>query len=252
MGLVHRQPVFQSGMCGVRDSFRGHRPTDRCDVLETQITNLDEELMNTWEDDERLYRSAFDPHEQTVREIERLREEVATLTREISALKKEAAERQRKSAADYAKLIELVTDSDNKGTFSYFARVYVAIYKHHNKGYKIPSAVLDELCQYQDTFLWESIRKGVYSDDIEEQCREALRSIRTKGIEKVLLDRWMRIVNFLPGVRMRERYYYADITADDGYYETQWLDIDDDKYRLSRGLCFSSKEAAIAFAQRMA
>lgn len=175
--------------------------------------------MNTWEDDERLYRSAFDPHEQTMREIESLREEVATLTREISALKKElasakkeVAERQRKSAADYAKLIELVTDSDNKGTFSYFARVYVAIYKHHNKGYKIPSAVLDELCQYQDTFLWESIRKGVYSDDIEEQCREALRSIRTKGIEKVLLDRWMRIVNFLPGVRMRERYYYAIIT----------------------------------------
>ena len=221
--------------------------------------------MNTWEDDERLYRSAFDPHEQTVREIESLREEVATLTREISALKKELvlakrendtskkekAEQQRKSAADYAKLIELVVDSDNKGTFSYFARVYVAIYKHHNKGYKIPSAVLDELCQYQDTFLWESIRKGVYSDDIEEQCREALRSKRTKGIEKVLLDRWMRIVNFLPGVRMRERYYYADITADDGYYETQWLDIDDDKYRLSRGLCFSSKEAAIAFAERM-
>lgn len=194
-----------------------------------------------------------------MREIESLREEVATLTREISALKKElasakkeVAEWQRKSAADYAKLIELVTDSDNKGTFSYFARVYVAIYKHHNKGYKIPSAVLDELCQYQDTFLWESIRKGVYSDDIEEQCREALRSIRTKGIEKVLLDRWMRIVNFLPGVRMRERYYYVDITADDGYYETQWLDIDDDKYRLSRGLCFSSKEAAIAFAERMA
>ena len=215
--------------------------------------------MNTWEDDERLYRSAFDPHERTMREIESLREEVATLTREISALKKElasakkeAAERQRKSAAGYAKLIELVTDSDNKGTFNYFASVYVALYKHHNKGYKIPSAVLDELCQYQDTFLWESIRKGVYSDDIEEQCREALRSIRTKGIEKVLLDRWMRIVNFLPGVRMRERYYYADITADDGYYETQWLDIDDDKYRLSRGLCFSSKEAAIAFAQRMA
>ena len=229
--------------------------------------------MNTWEDDERLYRSAFDPHEQTVREIERLREEVATLTREISALKKElasakrendaskkendaskkeAAEQQRKSAVDYAKLIELVIDSDNKGTFNYFASVYVAIYKHHNKGYKIPSAVLDELCQYQDTFLWESIRKGVYSDDIEEQCREALRGIRTTGLEKVLLDRWMRIVNFLPGVRMRERYYYADITADDGYYETQWLNIDDDKYRLSRGLCFSSKEAAIAFAQRMA
>lgn len=230
--------------------------------------------MNTWDEDERLYRSAFDPNEQAAREIESLREEVAKLTREILAFKKELAaaketaapekaERKKESDEEYAKrkkendkagaeLIELVTDSDNKGTFSYFARVYVAIYKYHNKGYKIPSAVLDELCQYQDTFLWESIRKGVYSDDIEEQCREALRSIRTKGIEKALLDRWMRIVNFLPGARMGERYYYADITPGDGYYETQWLDIDDDKYRLSRGLCFSSKEAAIAFAERMA
>lgn len=230
--------------------------------------------MNTWEDDERLYRSAFDPNEQAAREIESLREEVAKLTREILALKKELAaaketaapekaERKKESDEEYAKrkkendkagaeLIELVVDSDRKGSFTYFAKVYVAIYKHHNRGFKLPSAVLDELCQYQDTFLWESIRKGVYSDDIESQCRHALREIRTKGIEKVLLDRWMRIVNFLPGVRMRERYYYADITADDGYYETQWLDIDDDKYRLSRGLCFSSKEAAIAFAQRMA
>jgi hypothetical protein len=225
--------------------------------------------MNTWEDDERLYRSAFDPNAQAAREIEQLKEEVTKLTREILALKKElasakrendaskkeAAERQsgkEKSAADYAKLIELVIDSDRKGSFTYFAKVYVAIYKYHNRGFKLPSAVLDELCQYQDTFLWESIRKGVYSDDIELQCREALRSIRTKGLEKVLLDRWMRIVNFLPGVRMRERYYYADITEDDGYYETQWLDIDDDKYRLSRGLCFSSKEAAIDFAERMA
>lgn len=235
--------------------------------------------MNTWEDDERLYRSAFDPHEQTVREIERLREEVAKLTREILALKKELAaaketaapekaerkkaERKKESDEEYAKrkkendkaaaeLIELVIDSDRKGSFTYFAKVYVAIYKHHNRGFKLPSAVLDELCQYQDTFLWESIRKGVYSDDIELQCRQALREIRTKGIEKVLLDRWMRIVNFLPGVRMRERYYYADITADDGYYEAQWLDIDDDKYRLSKGLCFYTKEAAIAFAERMA
>lgn len=230
--------------------------------------------MNTWEDDERLYRSAFDPHEQTMREIESLREEVTKLTREILALKKELAaaketaepekaERKKESDEEYAKrkkendkagaeLIELVIDSDRKGSFTYFAKVYVAIYKYHNRGFKLPSAVLDELCQYQDTFLWESIRKGVYSDDIEEQCRQALREPRTRGIEKVLLDRWMRIVNFLPGVRMRERYYYADITADDGYYETQWLDIDDDKYRLSRGLCFSSKEAAIAFAERMA
>ena len=71
-------------------------------------------------------------------------------------------------------------------------------------------------------------------------------------MEKVLLDRWMRIINFLPGVRMRETYYYADIMADDGYYETKWLDIDDDKYRLSRGLCFYTKEAAIAFSEKMA
>lgn len=230
--------------------------------------------MNTWEDDERLYRSAFDPNAQAAREIEQLKEEVTKLTREILALKKglaaaketaapEKAERKKESDEEYAKrkkendkagaeLIELVIDSDRKGSFTYFAKVYVAIYKYHNRGFKLPSAVLDELCQYQDTFLWESIRKGVYSDDIELQCRQALREIRTKGIEKVLLDRWMRIVNFLPGVRMRERYYYADITADDGYYETQWLDIDDDKYRLSKGLCFSSKEAAIAFAERMA
>ena len=230
--------------------------------------------MNTWEDDERLYRSAFDPNARAAREIESLREEVANLTREILALKKELAadketaapekaERKKESDEEYAKrkkendkagaeLIELVIDSDRKGSFTYFAKVYVAVYKHHKKGYKIPSAVLDELCQYQDTFLWESIRKGVYSDDIEEQYRESLGSIRANGLEELLLDRWMRIVNFLPGVRMRERYYYADITADDGYYETQWLDIDDDKYRLSRGLCFSSKEAAIDFAQRMA
>ena len=197
--------------------------------------------MNTWEDDERLYRSAFDPNAQAAREIESLREEVANLTREILALKKELAaakketaphektERKKESDKAGADLIELVIDSDRKGSFTYFAKVYVAVYKHHNRGFKIPNAVLDELCQYQDTFLWESIRKGVYSDDIELQCRQALREIRTRGIEKVLLDRWMRIVNFLPGVRMRERYY-ADITADDGYYETQWLDIDDDKY----------------------
>lgn len=219
--------------------------------------------MNTWDEDERLYRSAFDPNEQAAREIESLREEVAKLTREILALKKELAaaketaapekaERKKENDKAAAELIELVIDSDGKGSFTYFAKVYVAIYKHHNRGFKLPSAVLDELCQYQDTFLWESIRKGVYSDDIELQCRQALREIRTKGIEKVLLDRWMRIVNFLPGVRMRERYYYADITADDGYYSVQWLDTDDDKYRLSKGLCFTSKEAAIAFAERMA
>ena len=32
--------------------------------------------MNTWEDDERLYRSAFDPNVQTAKEIESLRGQV--------------------------------------------------------------------------------------------------------------------------------------------------------------------------------
>ena len=50
--------------------------------------NLDEEIMNTWEDDEKLYRSAFDPNARVAREIESLREEVATLKREILSLKK--------------------------------------------------------------------------------------------------------------------------------------------------------------------
>ena len=215
--------------------------------------------MNDWDSDGKLYASELDPQLKAVKETERLREEVAALMREIlalkrelAALKKEKAESKKEIDVDDAKLIELVTDSEDKGSFDYLARVFIALYKNHNKGYKIPNIVSDELEQYRDTFLWESIRKGIYSDDIAEQCREALRKPRTNGLEQVLLARWMRIVNFLPGVRMRERYYYADITSEDGYYETKWLDIEDDKYRLSKGLCFYTKEAAIAFAERMA
>lgn len=55
--------------------------------------------MNTWEDDERLYRSAFDPNAQAAREIESLREEVANLTREILALKKELAAAKKRNRA---------------------------------------------------------------------------------------------------------------------------------------------------------
>lgn len=222
--------------------------------------------MNTWEEDEKLYADVEDPNRQAAREIENLREEVATLTREILALKKElAAPKREKTAAkrekvvakkepseDEAKLIELITDSEDKGSFDYLARVFIALYKNHNKGHEAPNIVSDELEQYRDTFLWESIRKGIYSDDIADQCREALRKPRTRGMEKVLLDRWMRIAKFLPGARMRERYYYADIMAEDGYHETKWLDIDADKYLLSRGLCFYTKEAAIAFSEKMA
>lgn len=54
--------------------------------------------MNTWEDDEKLYRSAFDPNARVAREIESLREEVATLTREILSLKKELAANNKEEA----------------------------------------------------------------------------------------------------------------------------------------------------------
>lgn len=208
--------------------------------------------MNDWKTDSELYADVLAPNSKAAKENEMLREEVAALKRELAAYKKEKAERKKEIDVDDAKLIELVTDSEDKGSFDYLARVFIALYKNHNKGYKVPIKVLDELEQYKDTFLWESVIKGLYSDDIAEQCREALRKPRTKGLEQVLLDRWMRIANFLPGVRMRERYYYADIASEDGYYDTQWLDIDDDKYRLSKGLCFYTKEAAIAFAERMA
>jgi hypothetical protein len=194
----------------------------------------------------------LDPKARAAKENERLREEVAALKEELVALKKEKAERKREADKDDAKLIKLVTDSEEKGGFDYLARVYIALYKHNNKGHKVPSVVLDELEQYKDTFLWESVIKGLYSDDIAEQCRDALRKVLSKDLEQVLLNRWMRIAKFLPGVRMRERYYYPDIMSEDGYHETKWLDIDEDKHLRSKGLCFHTKEAAIAFSEKMA
>ena len=208
--------------------------------------------MNDWETDSNLYADVRDPKSRALKENEMLREEVAALKKEVAELKKEKAERKKEIDKEHAKLIKLVTDSEEDGSFDYLARVYIALYKHNNKGYKIPIKVLDELEQYKDTFLWESVIKGLYSDDIAEQCRESLRKPRTKGLEQVLLDRWMRIANFLPGVRMRERYYYADIMSEDGYHETKWLDVSDDKHLLSKGLCFHTKEAAIAFSEKMA
>lgn len=139
------------------------------------------------------------------------------------------------------------TEEDRKGTFNYFASVYVAIYKHHKKGYKLPSSVLDELQQYKDTFLWESIRHGLYSNDIVEQCEEALRSVLTRGTQKMLLGSWMRIIKFLPNANVGQVYYYADIGSKDGYREAKWRDADIDRALLKVGLCFASKEAAIEF-----
>lgn len=57
--------------------------------------------MNTWEDDEKLYRSAFDPNVQAAKEIESLRGQVDKLTREITALQRDlAAARQEREAWD--------------------------------------------------------------------------------------------------------------------------------------------------------
>lgn len=249
--------------------------------------------MNTWEDDEKLYRSAFDPNVQDAKEIESLRGQVDKLTREITALQrdlvaarqereawdkefgkyltirydsrqraleedsaafikglKKAEEKRKKDVNDeHANLIRLVVDTgdDAKGTFTYFASVYIAVYKHHKKGYKLPSVVLDELQQYQNTFLWESIRHGQYSHEIAKQCEEALRSVLTRGTQKMLLDRWMRIAKFLPNANVGQVYYYADITSKDGYREAKWQDADVDRALLRTGLCFLSREAAMEF-----
>lgn len=249
--------------------------------------------MNTWEDDEKLYRSAFDPNVQAAKEIESLRGQVDKLTREITALQRDlVAARQEREAWDkefgkyltiryvsrqraleedsaafikglqkaeekskqeineeHANLIKLVVDTgeDIKGTFTYFASVYIAVYKHHKKGYKLPNSVLDELQQYQDTFLWESIRHGQYSNEIAKQCEEALRSVLTRGTQKMLLARWMRIAKFLPNANVGQVYYYANITSKDGYREAKWQDADVDRALLRTGLCFLSKEAVIDF-----
>ena len=243
--------------------------------------------MNDWKSDEALYASALDPNKRAAKEIEQLKEEVRKLTREITALRKEKeyyekefgeylskrwdsrqrafdkdseefvkglqkAEKKRKKEVnkEHANLIKLVVDTEEvrKGTFNYFASVYVAIYKHHKKGYKLPSSVLDELQQYKDTFLWESIRHGQYSHEIAKQCEEALRSVLTRGTQKMLLDRWMRIAKFLPNANVGQVYYYADITSKDGYREAKWKDADVDRALLRTGLCFLSKEAVIEFA----
>nr|DAK74932.1 MAG TPA: hypothetical protein [Ackermannviridae sp.] len=242
--------------------------------------------MNDWKSDEALCASALAPNKQVAKEIEQLKEEVRKLTREITALRKEKeyyekefgeylskrwdsrqrafdkdseefvkglqkAEEKRKKEVnkEHANLIKLVVDTeeDRKGTFNYFASVYVAIYKHHKKGYKLPSSVLDELQQYKDTFLWESIRHGLYSNDIVEQCEEALRSVLTRGTQKMLLGRWMCIAKFLPNANVGQVYYYADIGSKDGYREAKWRDADIDRALLKVGLCFASKEAAIEF-----
>ena len=57
--------------------------------------------MNTWEDDEKLYRSAFDQNVQAAKEIESLRGQVDKLTREITVLQRElAAARQEREVWD--------------------------------------------------------------------------------------------------------------------------------------------------------
>ena len=115
--------------------------------------------MNDWETDSKLKAGV-------VKENECLREEVAALKKEVAALKREKAERKKKFDKECDELIKLVIDSDEKGSFYYFTRVYIALYKHHNRGHRVPSIVIDELEQYKDTFLWELISKDLYSDDI--------------------------------------------------------------------------------------
>lgn len=167
----------------------------------------------------------------------------------IKGLQKAEEKRKKDDNEEHANLIRLVLDTvdDTKGTFTYFASVYIAIYKHHKKGYKLPSDVLDEMQHYQDTFLWESIRHGQYSYEIVKQCEEALRSVLTRGTQKMLLDRWMRIAKFLPNANVGQVYYYADINSKDGYREAKWRDADIDRALLRTGLCFLSKEAAMEF-----
>ena len=167
----------------------------------------------------------------------------------VKGLQKAEDKRKKDVNEEHAKLIKLVVDiGDNaKGTFTYFVSVCIAVYKHHKKGYKLPSSVIDELQQYQNTFLWESIQHGQYSREIAKQCEEALRSVVTRGTQKMLLDRWMRIAKFLPNSNVGQVYYYADITSKDGYREAKWQDADVDRAFLRTGLCFLSKEAAMEF-----
>lgn len=158
----------------------------------------------------------------------------------------------------YNELIEYAVKplpNEVKGGFEYLARVYTALYEYNSKGFKIPSHIVDELSQYKDTFLWESVSKNQYSADIAEQCEAALGKMctntLTKDLVQVLRDRWMRIAKFLP-VKEGQVYYFPDISSEDGYYEVKWYGTSADKKLLSRGWCFLSKEDVIAYAERMA
>lgn len=158
----------------------------------------------------------------------------------------------------YDELIETVIKplpDEVKGGFEYLTRVYAALYEYNSKGFKLPSHIVDELSQYKDTFLWESVNKNQYSADIAAQCEEALgklhANVLTKDLAQVLRDRWMRIVKFLP-VKEGQIYYFPDISSEDGYYEVKWLGTSADKRLLSMGWCFHSKEDVIAYAERMA
>nr|DAQ67790.1 MAG TPA: hypothetical protein [Ackermannviridae sp.] len=158
----------------------------------------------------------------------------------------------------YLELIETVVkpfSDEVKGGFEYLARVYAALYECNSKGFKLPSHIVDELSQYKDTFLWESVSKNQYSEDIVEQCEEALgklhANVLNKDLAQVLRDRWMRIAKFLP-VKEGQIYYFPDISSEDGYYEVKWYGTSSDKRLLSRGWCFHSKEDVIAYAERMA
>lgn len=159
---------------------------------------------------------------------------------------------------DYLELIEKAIKpfpDEVKGGFEYLARVYAALHEYNKKGHKLPSHIVDELSQYKDTFLWESVSKNQYSEDIAEQCEEALGKMctntLTKDLAQVLRDRWMRIAKFLP-VKEGQVYYFPDISSEDGYYEVKWYGTSADKRLLSRGWCFLSKEDVIAYAERMA
>ena len=48
-----------------------------------------------------------------------------------------------------------------------------------------------------------------------------------------------------------ERYFVAGIEEENLYCETQWEDCDCDKLWLKRGICFKTKEEAIALTKRM-
>lgn len=158
----------------------------------------------------------------------------------------------------YTELIEKAIkpfSDEVKGGVEHLARVYTALYEYNKNGFKLPSHIVDELSQYKDTFLWESVSKNQYSEDIAEQCLEALGKMRTntlpKDVAQVLRDRWMRIAKFLP-VEEGQIYYFPDISSEDGWYEVKWYDSATDKRLLSRGWCFLSKEDVIAYAERMA